>query len=748
MAVFGVTVFLSAFLLFQVQPMIAKSILPWYGSSPAVWTACMLFFQTVLLAGYSYAHITTTFLGRRVQAVVHLVLLMLAAATLPISPHAPTETPVGNPTWQILGVLARSVGFPYLLLSASGPLFQAWYTSCFPLRSHYRLYSLSNIGSLVALLGYPLVLEPTLSLGYQNLLWSCGFGVLLLSAAGCVWHLLRLSATAPELPRQAVEEVESRPTWGTMIQWFLYAATGTVLLLAITNEMCQDVAVVPLLWVLPLSVYLLSYILCFDSDFWYRRVLFLVITLAGSILLSLLLSRFIDLSIFQQIVLYVGLCFSACMCCHGELSRLRPPSTWSTLFYLTIAAGGAVGGLLVALVAPAIFLRYWELDLGLVAVCLLVWLAMVRDARPQAATQQPPQDQVPTRLGRAARRARRVASRATESGPRYSQGFVALVGIGVLSTQAFLGSHIFFEYGNILRLERNFYGVLTVALKGTSRHRNPQGEITTEADPEQLSMGLFHGRILHGFQFQLPSKRNIPNTYYNDRSGVGLVIRKHPARSTEPKRPIRLGVIGLGTGTLAAYAERGDYVRFYEINPAVVRIADSPQDGNADPVRFFSYLHDARERGATVEVSVGDARVLLDRSLKNELPEQFDVLAIDAFSGDAIPLHLCTQECLDIYLKHLAPDGVVAYHVSNMYLNLEPVVRRLAAERELFSTCVRTQPDEAAGIQGSRWVLLTRNQAIMDAAREWPEADQPVWNDRSGPLWTDDFSSIVSIVKW
>lgn len=789
MGVFGVTIFLSAFLLFQVQPLIAKTILPWYGSSPAVWTACMLFFQTLLLGGYAYAHLSATFLGRKTQGVVHLVLLLLAGVTLPISPSPPVQMPGANPTWQILALLLQSVGFPYLLLSASGPLFQSWYTLRFPNRSHYRLYSLSNIGSLTALLSYPLVVEPNLTVGQQSFFWSLGFAGLAISAGGCVWLLLQRPLELSEavakndcrkipLPNQAATDMP--PTSRTMLAWFTYAVIGTVVLLAITNEMCQDIAVVPFLWVLPLSAYLLSFILCFESDYWYRRVPFLIATVGGSILLCLTLMSVVSLPMWWQISLHVGLCFSSCMCCHGELARLRPGPSWSTLFYLTVASGGALGGIAVAIVAPVLFLRYWELDLGLAATCLLVWMAMVREAKP------PPVAVGDLTVGPVTgeRRLLQKNSLHTQSTRSatvpLSQFYVGSVGVVVLCAEACLGWHMYLERENVLRVERNFYGVISVVTVGARKIVNAEGVPVTEVYPEHAAVALYHGRILHGMQHQMPSKREKAFLYYDDRSGIGRAIEQHPQRVGKPERPFRLGVIGLGTGTLAAYARKGDYVRFYEINPAVLRIADGDEDIDDDlpvtsrdsralddygelPVpggdvsndeefprnpRFFTYINDARKRGATVETSLGDARVLLDQSLKNGQREQFDVLAIDAFSGDAIPLHLLTQECLDLYLQHLAPDGVVAYHISNIYLNLEPIVHRLAAERSLQSLTVRTHTQHDLGIEGSRWVLVTRDTTLQARGQDWPEALLPTPADLAGPLWTDDFSSIASVVQW
>ena len=821
MRTFGLAILLSAFLLFQVQPLIAKAILPWYGSSPAVWTTCMLFFQTLLLAGYAYAHAVANYLPRRAQVITHMGLLLLAGLTLPITPRQPLEAAVGNPTWQILAVLAVSVGFPYTLLSATGPLFQSWFSSSFPGRSPYRLYSLSNIGSLAALFSYPLLVEPWVRVGQQGLFWSGGFGLFVLSAVRCAWaqyfatdpvpaaqdslseitaggggrraqrrssghrpravsRQTKLAATASLSSASAGEP--PRPSFRSVAFWFGCAMVGAVVLLAITNQMCQDVAVVPFLWILPLSAYLLSFIICFESDRWYRPTLFLLLTIVGSIFVCLFLLELSVPPLGPQIAIYVALSFAACMCCHGELAKRRPAARWLTLFYLVVSLGGAAGGIFVALLAPLIFLHFWELDLALAATCLLTWLTMVRESQKSAVTggtggttgagsaissatpAKVAGHPVPIGSGAAkpsASLARGSAWKRSLKRPRtptpdlayppparqrlaWRSVLVGSLGIGVVVAETFLGWHMVAERRDALRVERNFYGVLSVQLVGGRRMRDAQGNVTSAIDFRDVAFGLYHGRILHGMQYQVPARRAQPNLYYHERSGIGYAITEHPRRA-ESGRAFRMGIVGLGTGTLAAYARHGDYLRFYEINPAVVELSDLRQAN--DPPPLFTFLSDARERGATIEIAVGDARTRLQQELRSGTPGQFDVLVVDAFSGDAIPIHLLTRESFAVYRQHLAEDGVLAIHVSNLYLDLPPVVRRLADDQSWPSLCIEAPASKELGSLGSTWVLVTRNQQLVNRSASWPELSPWTAADEGAPLWTDDFSSILQVIR-
>src|SRR6267142_2106183 len=659
MILYAVTIFLSAFLLFQVQPLIAKMILPWFGGTAAVWTTCMLFFQLLLLAGYIYSHAYVT---RRIPArrAVHIVLLVLAAATLPLAASVAWKPSGGeDPTWRILGLLATSVGLPYFALSTTGPLVQAWHARSHPGAIPYRLFALSNLGSMLALLSYPLLVEPTLALGKQTAIWSASFIAFALLCALLAWR--NRGGDAPPSP---VEEAE-KPGPGLQALWAVLAACASTLLLAFTGHMTLNIAAIPFLWVLPLALYLLSFVLCFEASGWYRRWLFLPLLGAGLAGVCITLSRS-NPSIWTLIPLYSATLFAACMVCHGELARSKPHPQHLTGFYLMLALGGAAGGVLVGLVAPNVFQDLYELPIGMLALALLVIAALLRDRASL----------LHGRFGIAAR-------------------------IAFLALTAALAVALFRTYAensaDTRVRSRNFYGVLNV-------HDSGEG-------PDAMRV-LSHGTIVHGKQFLEPDRRDWPTTYYGLTSGIGLALLDARAHG-----PLRVGVVGLGTGTLAAYGRTGDVFRFYDINPDVVGLARSE----------FSFLADSP---AKVEVALGDARLSLER----EPPQNFDVLAVDAFSSDAIPVHLITREALGVYLKHVKSDGIVAFHVSNRFLDLIPVVARIAKEQGAHAVLVNDDPDDEDESLRSRsdWVLVSRDPAalerepIVEGGGSEAE-DQPSW---------------------
>jgi hypothetical protein len=765
----ALAIFLGAFLLFQVQPLIGKFILPWFGGGPAVWTTCMLFFQVLLLAGYSYAHLLQTRLVRRRQAMVHIALLAAAAAVLPILPDAdwkPVAT--ADPTGSILLLLAASVGLPYLMLATTSPLIQAWFSVAHPGRSPYRLYALSNLGSLLALVSYPFLFEPAFALKTQSMLWSLAFGLFALVGAWCAWPMSRSAETEHSSAPSAMTRRDpganvAAPGLGLHLSWVGLGAGGSLMLLAVTNQLCADVAIVPFLWVLPLTLYLLSFILCFHSARWYPRWawwLLLFVVLGGIELLrqilrlpvELVFSAFgmtdapdldqasafvgvawhfvagtgflgndigasrpvamalggvpwllgegVSVPIVDQIV---GLClclFVCCMVCHGELARQKPEPRHLTSFYLLSSLGGALGGAFVSLVAPRVFPAYLELHVGLWLVAALAMVSFQLGRKPGNG---------PTRRWRPMLHALVFAS--------------LLLGLGAMlkrdADRALHGS---------LALTRNFYGVLSV------------GEYE-KSDPEAHHFSLQHGRIGHGNQFASPAKRRMPTSYYGTGSGVGLALRNLPR---DPGRALRVGVVGLGTGTIAAYAERGDLYRFYEINPAVEHVAET----------WFHYLADARAVGADVQVLLGDARLSLER----QEPQRFDVIALDAFSSDAIPIHLLTREAFEIYLRrHLAPDGVLAVHISNRYLDLEPVVLAQAEHFGYRAVVVASSAAPEKRVDFAMWVLITRNQQLLeaDALREIVrKAETKTASDTAAGdsrdrrvLWTDDYSDLFRVLR-
>jgi len=667
----ALTIFVSAFLLFLLQPIIAKEILPWFGGSAAVWTTCLVFFQSVLTAGYAYADVLVRKLTPRAQMQVHVALLAASMVALPIVPAAHWK-PAGteNPAWLILGLLAATIGLPYFLLSTTSPLVQAWFARRYPGRSPYRLFALSNFASMLALLGYPFLLEPWVSTHRQAIGWSLGYGVFALLCAASAWRLGARPVVVSERV-EAPEDAGVPPRAGEQVLWCALAATGSVLLLAISNHITQNVAAVPLLWLLPLAIYLLTFVLCFESTRWYRREVFMGAAAAalGVMAWCLADSRLTHELALQLGVFTIGL-FLACMFCHGELARHKPAPRYLTRFYLMISLGGAVGAALVGIVAPLALPAQFELGLGL-AACALLLLWQARRAQ------------------------------------------VALMALGLAATLATAGCGIWYVrsfYDGVIATARNFYGVLRVqetAYSEESRHRT-----------------LIHGTIMHGNQYLHADLRRRPTSYYTATSGIGRVLE-----SLNPRlAPLKVGVIGLGTGTIAAYGARGDIYRFYDINPAVVRL--SHED--------FTFLADS---DATIETALGDARLSLER----EAPERFDVLAIDAFSSDAIPVHLITMEALDVYRHHMKADGVIAFHVTNRYLDLVPVVEALGKARGMRVTWIADDPVDPTASR-SDWVLLTSAGDLLDRPRI-AEAATPITSHPEWGLWTDDFNNLFQVLK-
>jgi hypothetical protein len=595
------------------------------------------------------------------------VLLVAALATLPIAPDESWKPAGGaEPITRILLLLGATVGLPYFLLASTSPLLQLWFSRSRPGANPYRLFALSNLASLMALLGYPFVVEPLLAGQAQVRAWSWMFAAFALLCATLAW-------LTPPTGETAAAATASPVPKGRYAGWLALSATGSVLLLAVTNHLTQNVASVPLLWLVPLTIYLLTFILAFEGRGWYRpsRVWpFLVAALAATG--WLLVDSDLHYRLAPQLAAFLPALFLGCLFCHGELYRLRPEPARLTAFYLSVSVGGALGGLLVAVVAPIVFDGYYELGLGLTALALLAALRL-----PE--------------VGRVAQ----YAALATL--------------LGIAACAAYDG---FREQRDVVLSERSFYGVLHV------KEYSP-GE-------EAHLRRLVHGTILHGEQYMHDGLRRLITTYYTPSSGIGAAIQ------SKQDHPIRVGVIGLGTGTIAAYGRPGDVYRFYEIDRNVVAIAQ----------RDFTFLSDSAAR---VEIALGDARLSLER----EPPQGFDVLAIDAFSSDAIPVHLITREALGTYLRHMKPDGIVAFHVSNRFLDLVPVVARIAREQGVQAVLVEDDPeeDDLTGRSRSDWVLVSRSaealgaQAIVERDAT-PAEDRPEWR-----TWTDDYSNLIQILK-
>jgi len=677
MLLYAVTIFVSAFLLFLVQPVMAKQILPWFGGSAAVWTTCLVFFQTALLAGYAYCDLTVRRLGPRRQMQLHTVLLFASLAVLPIIPGAQWK-PLGSesPSWLILGMLAATIGLPYFLLSTTSPLVQVWFARARPGASPYRLFALSNLASMLALVGYPFLLEPWEPTRAQAIGWSIGYALFVVLCAGAGWASLRAHAAAAAASPAASDGAgetpadEAPPTPARQLLWCALAATGSLLLLGVSNHITQNVASVPLLWIAPLAIYLLTFILCFDATGWYQRPTFLALLAAG---LGVMAWTLADPDLAHELALQIGVfcagLFLACMFCHGELARLKPAPRYLTRFYLMISLGGAGGSVLVGIVAPLVLPAHFELAGGLVVCAALLLWQVRRDMLV-----------FPVLAG---------------------AGLLFAIGCAVWSIHAF--------YDRTIVSARNFYGVLRVQEFGSDDSRR---------------RSLVHGTILHGSQSQDPELRREPTSYYTQTSGIGRLIETlHPRQE-----PLRVGVIGLGAGTLAAYGAKGDVYRFYDINPDVITIAK----------RDFTYLGDS---AATIETALGDARLNLER----EPPQRFDVLAIDAFSSDAIPVHLITSEAVAVYKRHLAPGGVIAFHVTNRFLNLIPVVEALAAAHGLHVVHIA---DDGPGALASRsdWLLLSEDEELL-ARPELADFATAIAPRRDWRLWTDDFNNIVQVLK-
>ncbi|MHB1206016.1 MAG: spermidine synthase [Rhodospirillaceae bacterium] len=671
-------VFLGAFLLFAVEPLIAKMILPWFGGSAAVWLACLLFFQGALLAGYFYAHLLSSRLSAGRQWRVHLVLLGLSLLVLPIIPSESWKPAGGGvPLLQILELLAATIGLPFVLLAATGPLMQTWVArrdDAPAAGAVYRLYALSNLASLLALLSYPILVEPWLPTHIQAWIWSVGYMLFASFAAFAAWRYGR-GALAP-----AEAEEAPPPSWADRLFWLVLAAAPSILLLAVTNYMLRNIAAIPLLWVVPLSLYLLSFIVCFDHPRWYYRPLWyaLLPVALGGIILTIVKPFLID-DYIQQLAIYAAAFFVCCMICHGELASQKPVSRYLTTFYLIIGCGGGAGGLAIAAAAPVIFNRDRDLTVALMVFVIVVgWVAW---------------DRWPLNLPRWGRWIR--------------VGALLLAPLswpGLIYILANPGQ----PYGvDTVLTARNFYGPLEV----TSRRMNAAGDVVLE---------IQNGNIMHGRQYTAQAKRCEPLSYYVRTSGLGVAIGE-----LAKDGPLRIGMIGLGAGTVAGYARPGDRVRFYEINPLVRTIATN----------VFSYLACAENAA----VALGDARLTLER----EAPNNFDVLAVDAFTSDAIPIHLLTAEAFDLYWKHIKPGGVLAVHVSNRFIDLAPIVAAAAARSGKIARLIDDEPDEAIGGSSSDRVLVTDNPEFFARAGLWKAGAVGA----AGRLWTDDYSNLWQALK-
>jgi hypothetical protein len=742
-AAYAVTIFTSAFLLFQVQPLISKFILPWFGGSPAVWTAAMLFFQVALFGGYLYAHLTSTFLKPRGQFVLHMCLLAAAGALALYTQISPSESlkPTGDeasPLLKILMVLGASVGVPYFALSSTGPLLQKWFSDAFQGASPYRLFALSNVGSLLALLSYPFFFEVYWDSREQALMWSLGFVVFAACCAFCAWWTFQArqshAAQAARSPASRTSAVDAPPSWWLRGAWIGLPALASIMFLAVTNEVCQNVATVPLLWIIPLSFYLISFIVAFDHPRWYIRPLCAV----GAIALLVYVSNFDDLAggltkfvnrmlgtsgapaieldtwVFQCGAYFLALLL-VCLICHCELASLKPGPKHLTSYFLSMSLGGALGGIFVNLVAPHLFTTFFEMPLAfLAATAIAGWLlaqSLAKFGRPAVA----------------------AAALATTA---------ALLLIGIWQIASTLNVNPKARHVMIYQA-RSFFGV--VGVQHRSRH-----------DKEWENLTFKSGHIPHGQQYVDPARRNDTRlAYWGPDTGCRLALEY----KVQQQPHCRIGVVGLGVGTIAAFAKEGDYVRLYEINLQVTHIAKT----------YFHFLEDCKGQ---YDIVHGDARLKLEQELvdTNGKGNEFDVLCLDAFSGDAVPTHLLTTEAFATYRKHLKPDGIIVCNITNSYLDLWPVVKRLADEHELKAARIYRPMDNSSLVQRTYFAMLTNDEGflgpVMTGVRERlrDEIDNsgappgPVpevlikmpanfQKQREIPLWTDRYHNLFQVLR-
>ena len=663
-ALLALVIFTGAFLLFFIQPLIASQLLPHFGGAASVWLACLLSFQTFLLLGYSYAHLLRTYCSPRSQSLIHFSLLALSLVWTWIRWSSTTaDINLDRPMISLALSLSLSIGFPFILLSATSPLVQNWYG--LKNDSPYRLYALSNIGSLLALLTYPVGVEPEFTISAQFNGWMMGLIVYLCLGLIIVWRL------SPLQEKQTTIAI-FRASRQNRLYWTALSACGAMILLTTTNVITREVAPIPLLWIPPLALYLLTFIICFDKPAWYHRPTFFSFFGLSLIYLIFFYDDDLFVPLAGQIFVYLLLLFTACMICHGEMVRRRPDTEQLTEFYLFLALGGVLGALLINVVAPNIFLDYHEYELTILATILLGSFTATSSMRRFA---------MPLRL-----LALSIA------------GFMTLVFMGIIA-----GNHPYTEIASY----RDFYGVTRVA-------ERPGGD-------DKIFRKLYHDKINHGSQITNAPHRHFPTTYFSYHSGIGVTMINHQ----KPNR--KVGIIGLGVGVLATYANPGDQYRFYEINPLMMEIADE----------YFSFLADSRADIVTIE---GDARLTLEHDQRDGY--RFDIIVIDAFSGDSIPTHLLTEEAWHLYWQLLEDDGILAIHLSSKYIDLIPVVQwhdNQQPQKQLIY--FHNDYDSDWDIKSATWLVQTGNQDFLRRVEKRsgppPETSkEPVqWTDEKSAMW-------------
>ena len=685
---FAATMALAGFLLFQVQPMLAKYILPWFGGSATTWIVCMLFFQVALLAGYAHAYAVTRPFPVAKQAKVQIFVLAIGLALLPITPSdtwKPTDT--GDPTWRIVSLLAVSVGLPYLILSTTSPLLSRWLARLDDKIDPARFFAASNLGSFIGLLSYPFVFERAMSTGDQTIWWSWAFAAYAVLFTTCAVIVMRRGHDESASAGSALVSTRGPDA---LWRWIGYSAMGSILLLATTNAITQWSAVIPFLWILPLSLYLLTFVIAFGHKGLYNRTWFAAIFLLLAAVTMLMARPETSGDFLEHLAVQCATMFVGCMICHAEMVKLQPEPARLPKFYLATSFGGALGGILVALVAPLVLRDYYEHQMVLIAISLTSFGLMLKDAKGDAQTM---------------RRGVAFGSLALFVG---GLGYAVWTGVEASTL--------------VVERVRNFYGVVKVVKEDID-------------DKDEYSLVMQQAGVDQGSQFQLASKKMVPACAFDLNSGVGLAIANQiKRRNGGPQTPLRIGIVGLGAGMVAALGREGDVIRYYELNPSVLDLVN----------RHFTFVKDGK---AKTDVLLGDGRLVLERQLIAKEPQQYDVLVMNAFRGASPPMHLMTKEAFDLYLAHLAPNGVLAVNFELDTFEMAPLHRGMANMYGLDVGWFETERRNDCSDPIS-WALYTHDKAFFETPSV--KAARSEWRDdgKSQLVWTDKSSNLMSIINW
>jgi len=691
----SVTIFIGSFLLFQVQPLINKYILPWFGGSSAVWMTSMFFFQVLLLLGYAYSHFITRLSYKR-QGILHIIIVLFSLLLIfvtsyfwkaPILPGIFWKN-IGdiNPTFSVMKVLFVGVGIPYFVLTTTSSLIQYWYGRVYQNKSPYQFYMLSNAGALLALISYPLIIEPFTSVVEQANYWGIMFllyGILMITS-GIIFSLLMDPENSKPLRDGNV--ILNKTKFKDYFRWIVPAFFGSVLLMATTNQITQEIVNIPFLWVLPLTLYLLSFIITFNDRAIYKRKLFAIGYLLVSGLVIIIMIKHSLFAIQYQLLIYSIFLFLGFGLCHGEVYRIRPNSSQLTAFYLSISIGGALGGVLVSLISPLIFKLYWEFYIGFFGGVIIAFVVLMNWS---------------------------FSSTKKKSS-------ISLMRRGIEVLLLFSLIFLFFKFSDKLQkraisTSRNFYGVVRII-----DDHLPNGKPYRK---------MAHGQTIHGIQFLDPKLKKMPTAYFTTNSGIGLVFKTY--RKLFPQKHFNIGVIGLGAGTIAAYGRAGDQIKFYEIDPDVITGAH----------KYFSFISDTK---ASVSIVTGDARLSLEQEIRQGEIQEYDIFVLDAFSSGTIPVHLLTEEAFEIYAQHLKPRGVFAFHISNIYFDFSPIIKSMADKYNYHVLFTNTWGDGLPRVHSS-WAILSKSERFMKKSNFEPYLTR-------GKIkivipWRDDFSNVISLLK-